>query len=97
MSRLTKSRKLKLNVFRHICHEGERWGIDIIDRKGTLLQSRWTAKRANWRQAGQDYRGSALRGDNFVLLDFLGRQSYKLNVIQLEVKILGALGASHTD
>ena len=40
LSRMTKSRKLKLNVFRHLFHGGESWGIDIANRKGQVLETR---------------------------------------------------------
>ncbi len=86
---MTKSRRLKLNIFRHVFHGAESWGIDIANRKGEVLESRWIAEKTDWFRAGNNYRRSALKGDNFVLLDFIGRQSYKLNVAKIEGKLLG--------
>ena len=94
MSRMTRSRRLKLNVFRHIFHGGESWCIDIADRKGHVLATRWIAEKTNYVEAGYDYRRSILKGDNFVPLDFIRRQSYKLNVTRLEAKLLAERGRS---
>jgi hypothetical protein len=94
LSRLTKSRRLKLNVFRHVFHGGESWGIDFTNRKGQVLDTRWIAKQTDWFRAGNNYRRSMLKGDNFVLIDFLGRQSYKLNVAKIEGKLIGEPGRS---
>jgi hypothetical protein len=88
LSRMTKSRGLKLNVFRHVFHGGESWGIDIANRKGQVLETRWIAEKTDWFRAGNNYRRSMLKGDNFVLLDFIARQSYKLNVAKIEGKLL---------
>lgn len=94
LSRMTKSRRLKLNVFRHVFHGGESWGIDIANRKGEILDTRWIAEKTDWFRAGNDYRRSMLNEDNFVLLDFIGRQSYKLNVAKIEGKLLAERGRS---
>jgi hypothetical protein len=94
LSRLTKSRRLKLNVFRHVFQGGESWGIDITARKGKLLATRWIAKKTDWFRAGYNYRRSMLKGDNFVVLDWIGRQTYKLDVRKLEARLLGAPGRS---
>lgn len=92
LSRLTKSRRLKLNVFRHIFHGGESWGIDVFDRKGQLLATQWIAKATNALKAAYSYKRSLFKGDNFVILDWIGRQSYKLNVVKLEGKLLESQG-----
>jgi|SRR5579884_2252717 len=94
LSRMTKSRRLKLNVFRHVFHGGESWGIDIANRKGQVLETRWIAKKTDSFRASNHYRRSLLKGDNFVLLDFIGRQSYKLNVAKIEGKLLAERGRS---
>lgn len=94
LSRMTKSRKLKLNVFRHVFHGGESWGIDIASRKGEVLETRWIAEKTDWFRAGNSYRRSMLKGDNFLLLDFIGRQSYKLDVAKIESKLLAKRGRS---
>src|SRR5262249_22752154 len=86
LSRMTKSRRLKLNGFRHVFHGGESWGI--ADRKSQVLETRWIAEKTDWFRAGNNYRRSMLKGDNFVLLDFIGRQSYKLNVAKIEGKLV---------
>jgi hypothetical protein len=94
LSRMTKSRRLKLNVFRHVFHGGESWGIDIANRKGQVLETRWIAEKTDWFRGGNNYRRSMLKGDNLVLLDFLDRQSYKLNVAKIEDKLIGERGRS---
>lgn len=94
LSRMTRSRKLKLNVFRHVVHGSESWGIDIANRKGQVLETLWIAEKTDWFRAGNDYRRSMLKGDNFVILDFIGRQSYKLNVAKVEAKLLAERGRS---
>jgi hypothetical protein len=94
LSRMTKSRRLKLNVFRHVFHGGESWGIDIANRKGEVLERRWIAEKTDWFRAGNNYRRSMLKEDNFVLLDFIGRQTYKLNVAKIEDKLLAERGRS---
>jgi hypothetical protein len=94
LSRMTKSRRLKLNVFRHVFHGGESWGIDIANRKRQVLETRWIAEKTDWYRAGNNYRRSMLKGENFVLLDFIGRQSYKLNVAKIEGKLLAERGRS---
>ena len=94
LSRMTKSRRLKLNVFRHVFHGGESWGIDIANRKGVVLGTRWIAEKTDWFRAGNNYRRSMLKGDNFILLDFIARQSYKLNVAKIEGKLLVGRGRS---
>jgi hypothetical protein len=94
LSRMTKSRMLKLNVFRHVLHGAESWGIDITNRKGDVLETRWIAEKTDWFRAGNNYRRSMLKGDNFILLDFIGRQSYKLNVAKIEGKLVTKRGRS---
>src|SRR5262249_5526658 len=92
MSRLTKSRRYKLNVFRHVFHSGENWGIDIINRKGEILETRWIARNTDWLQASYHYRRSMLKGNKFVVLDWMGRQSYKLDLVKLEAKLISSPG-----
>jgi hypothetical protein len=89
ISRLTRSRRLKLNVFRHVFHGGESWGVDITNRKGEVLNTLWIAKRTNWFRASSNYRRSVIKGNNFVVLDWIGRQTFKLNVVELERRLIG--------
>ena len=84
LSRMTRSRR----------HGGESWAIDIANRKGEVLDTRWIAEKTDWFRAGNNFRRSMLKGDNFVLLDFIGRQSYKLNVAQIEDRLLAERGRS---
>jgi hypothetical protein len=91
LSRLTKSRRLKLNVFRHIFHGGESWGIEITNRKGELLETVWIAEKTDWLRARYNYRRSILKGDKFVILDWIGREVYKLDAGKLEARLLPPL------
>src|SRR5262249_1983706 len=89
LSRQSKSRRLKFNVFRHIHHDGESWGVEITNRKGQILRAEWIAEKTNWYRSGYAYWHSILKGDNYVVLDFLKRQSFKLNMAKIEAKLLG--------
>ena len=73
MSKLSRSRKLKLNVIRHIFHGGESWAVEVADRKGRLLTTRWIAKRTDYGRAAYDFKRSELRGEDFVVRDWLGK------------------------
>jgi hypothetical protein len=89
LSRFTRSRKLHLKVFQHFSRHGIEWGIDVASRKGTVLETlSITPKTDSWRSA-HDFRKSHLRGDRFVILDFLGKTRYTLNVVTLERRLLG--------
>jgi hypothetical protein len=89
LSRATKSRKLKLNVFRHIFHGGERWGIDITNRNGDVLQTQWISEEINSTDSASDFRKAAQQGDDFVIVGSLGAVSFRLNLKDLEESLLG--------
>lgn len=89
LSRSTKSRKLKLNVFRHIFHGGERWGIDVTNRNGEVLQSQWISKMINSTDSAYSFRKTALQGEDFVVLGALGEVSYRFNLKDLEESLIG--------
>jgi hypothetical protein len=88
LSKCTRSRALKLNVFRHVFTGGESWGIDITNRKGQVLQIEWIAKKTDFFRAAHDFRRSSIGGNEFVIVDFLGRETYKLNLVELEAKLI---------
>lgn len=87
LCRSTKSRKLRLNVFRELVFGGERWGIDFTNQRGDVVETRWIAESTNYWAAAHDYRKSLWKGEHFVILDFLGRQKYKVNVGPIERKL----------
>lgn len=89
LSRSTKSRKLKLNVFRHIFHGGERWGIDVTNRNGVVLQTHWISEKSNSTESAYNFRKTALQDEDFVLLGSLGEVSYRLNLKDLEESLIG--------
>ena len=87
LCRSTKSRKLRVNVFREIVFGGERWGIDFTNRDGDILETRWITESTFITSAGYAYRKSLWKGERFVILDFQGRQKYKINVGPIERKL----------
>lgn len=93
LSRMTRSRKLKLNVVRHIFHGGEAWDLEIVNRKDEVLLKRSLLGRKPWAwmRAEYDFRRSILKGDNFVVLGLRGIQTYRLNVKKLEERLLRSL------
>jgi hypothetical protein len=91
LARSTRSRRLKLNVFRQIHRASESWGIDIVSRKGEVLDTKWIAKDLNSTQGAYNFRKSVVQDDDFVILGTLGDESYRLNLQQLERELLGSL------
>ena len=89
LARSTKSRKLKLNVFRHIVHGGERWGIDVTNRNGEVLQTQWIVEKINSTESAYSFRKTALQGEDFVVLGSLGEVNYRLNLKHLEESLIG--------
>lgn len=88
LSRFTKSRKLHLRVFQRLAREGISWGIDISTPKGDILETVWITKKIDaWRSA-HAYRKSFWRGDDFVIVDFLGEPTFELGVASLESRLL---------
>lgn len=83
-TRSTKSRRLKLNVFRHIFQGGENWGSDVTNRNGEVLRTLWISEKINSTDSSCSFRKTALQGDDFVILGWRGEVSYKLNIKELE-------------
>ncbi|HRX83367.1 MAG TPA: hypothetical protein P5307_30090, partial [Pirellulaceae bacterium] len=69
LCRSTRSRKLRLNVFREVRHGGERWGIDFTNRSGDVVQTRWITESTYRWESAYDYRSSVWKEDCFVILD----------------------------
>jgi hypothetical protein len=89
LSRFTRSRKLQLKVFQRYSRDGIEWGIDVASPKGEVLETICiTPKTDSWRSA-HDFRKSHWVGDRFVILDFLGKPTYTLEVGPLERRLLG--------
>lgn len=84
MSRASRSRKLRLKVWRHIFREGESWSVDICDGKGAVLQTQWIAERTNFLDAAYNYKRTSMNGDEFVILDWLGQPTYSIDLKSLE-------------
>lgn len=91
LSRCTKSRKLKVNVFRHIFHGGERWGIDVTNRNGEVLQTQWISEKINSTESACSFRKTALQGEDFVILGSLNKVSYRLNLKDFEESLIATL------
>lgn len=89
MARSTKSRKIRVHVFRHIFHGGESWGIEVRNRKDELLQTQWIAENINSTESAFNYRKTALQGEDFVVLGSLGEVTYRLNLRDLEESLTG--------
>jgi hypothetical protein len=88
LSRSTKSRRLRLCVFQHLSREGIRWGIDLCNRQGTVLRTLMIDARSNSWDSAHDYRKSFWKGSDFVVVDFLDKETYRLNVAPLEAELV---------
>ncbi|MBS0263885.1 MAG: hypothetical protein JSS02_18245 [Planctomycetes bacterium] len=88
LAKSTPSRKLKLNVFRHIGPEYEKWGIDVTDRKGDVLKTEWIVHRTNFTDASYKFRKAVVEAGEFVLLGSLGEVTYRLKMHDLEQELI---------
>lgn len=76
LSRSTPSRKTKMQVFRTLSLEGQVWGINLCNGKGTVLHT-FMIPVPDF-SALLNLRRSKWDGNDFVLLDTLGHEHYRL-------------------
>ena len=83
LSKLTRSRKVRLNVFRHILQSGESWGIDVCDRDGRVHKKLPLARKVGYVEASTKYHRSALTPAGFRIVSRSGARVYEIDTEKL--------------
>lgn len=89
LSRFTRSRKLHIKVFQRYSRDGIAWGIDIASPKGEVFETHCITPKTDSTRSAYGYRKSHWVEDRFVILDFLGKPSYTLDVAPVERRLFG--------
>lgn len=79
LSKLTRTRKVRLRVFRHILQGGETWGIDVCDRDGGVHKTLPLARQVSYVEATTKYYRSALTPDGFRVVSRSGAPVYEID------------------
>ena len=83
LSKLTRSRKVRLRVFRHIRQGGESWGIDVCDRNGEVRKTLQLARKISYVEAATKYYRSALTSAGFRIMSRSGARTFEIDSNQL--------------
>jgi hypothetical protein len=79
LSRSTQSRKLRFKVIKDIRNGGEDWYIDVCTKKEELLERVIIQEDTNALAGLYDFKKSRWEGDDFVILDHVDNESFRLN------------------
>ncbi len=80
LSKSTPSRKLKLDIYRHLDRQvGEAWSVEIAIPNRGLVHREWIGKVPNYLDLTDFYKTSKWDGNSFVIQDRLSKTVYQLD------------------
>lgn len=86
LGRSTKSRRLRLKVIREIKYGAEDWYINLCAKDGKVLEKVFIAQQLMITEGLHQYRKSLWQGSNFIIVDHVASETFRLDVQPLEEK-----------